>query len=87
MYHDRIMKPATPRQVACLRQMGVEMPEGLTAHRADRLIKSHWTEWEGLPPTLTQEDYLRRRDLWKAGLTRGEAARIIGRLKDWPDGY
>jgi hypothetical protein len=87
MYHDRIMKPATPRQVACLRQMGVEMPEGLTAHRANRLIKSHLEEWEGLPPTLTQEDYLRRRDLWKAGLTRGEAARIIGRLKDWPDGY
>ena len=87
MYHDRIMKPATPRQVACLRQMGVEMPEGLTAHRANRLIKSHWTEWEGLPPTLTQEDYLRRRNLWKAGLTRGDAARLIGKLKSWPDGY
>ena len=87
MHEDRIMKPATPRQVACLREMGVTPPEGLTAHRADRLIKSHWTEWEGLPPTLGQENYLRCRDLWKAGLTRGEAARIIGRLKDWPDGY
>ena len=86
MDHGSILKPATPRQLACLRQMGVEVPEGLTAHRADRLIKSHWTEWEGLPPTLTQENYLRRRDLWKAGLTRGDAARLIGKLKDWPDG-
>ena len=86
MDHGSILKPATPRQLACLREMGVAVPEGLTAHRADRLIKSHREEWEGLPPTLTQEDYLRRRDLWKAGLTRGEAARLIGKLKSWPDG-
>ena len=86
MDHGSILKPATPRQLACLREMGVEVPEGLTAHRADRLIRSHWTEWEGLPPTLTQENYLRRRELWKNGRTRGEAARLIGKLKDWPHG-
>ena len=87
MDHGSILKPATPRQLACLREMGVEVPEGLTAYRADRLIRSHLEEWEGLPPTLGQEDYLRRRDLWKSGLTRGEAARMIGKLKSWPDGY
>ena len=87
MDHGSILKPATPRQLACLRQMGVEVPGGLTAHRADRLIKSHLEEWERLPPTLGQENYLRRRLLWKNGLTRGEAARMIGKLKSWPDGY
>ena len=86
MDHGSILKPATPRQLACLREMGVAVPEGLTAHRADRLIKSHREEWEGLPPTLGQENYLRRRLLWKNGLTRGEAARMIGKLKSWPDG-
>ena len=86
MNDGSILKPATPRQLACLRQMGVEVPEGLTAHRADRLIKSHWTEWGRLPPTLTQENYLRRRLLWKAGLTRGEAARLIGKLNGGPHG-
>ena len=87
MHEDRIMKPATPRQLACLREMGVTPPDGLTAHRADRPIKSHREEWERLPPTLGQENYLRRRDLWKNGLSRGEAARMIGKLKSWPDGY
>ena len=86
MDHGSILKPATPRQLACLRQMGVEVPEGLTVYRADRLIKSHWTEWEGLPPTLGQEDYLRRHFCWRDGLSRGEAARLIGKLKSWPDG-
>ena len=40
MDHGSILRPATPRQVACLRQMGVEVPEGLTAHRADRLPRN-----------------------------------------------
>ena len=66
---------------------GVEAPEGLTADGADRLIRSHREEWGKLPPTLGQENYLRRRDLWKNGLSRGEAARMIGKLKSWPDGY
>ena len=59
----------------------------LAAQQRGPFIRSHLEEWERLPPTLGQENYLRRRDLWKNGLSRGEAARMIGKLKSWPDGY
>jgi hypothetical protein len=47
---------------------------------ADRLIKLHDPDaaWRKEPATLRQETFLKRRGLWRQGLSKGEASALIG---------
>ena len=73
----------TWRQAEALRRL---LPEGtririehLSRWEAAGLIKmySPHAAWRREPPTPRQEKFLRRRDLWREGLTRGAASDLI----------
>jgi hypothetical protein len=72
----------TWRQAEELRRL---LPEGtpighLSRYEAAGLIKLHTptAAWRRAVPTARQEEFLRKRGLWRQGLTRGEAADLIG---------
>jgi hypothetical protein len=71
----------TWRQAEELRRL---LPEGtriehLSRWEAAGLIKLHspHAAWRREPPTPRQEEFLRRRGLWREGLTRGAASDLI----------
>ena len=73
----------TWRQAEALRRL---LPEGARIEHLSRwgaagLIKMHspHAAWRREPPTPRQEEFLRRRGLWRGGLSRGEASDLIAR--------
>ena len=84
--HNRFTR-ASPAQLDCLSQMGVEYDNGISSAEADRLIKQNKDKWEKLPATAKQRSMLQK-GLWKEGMTRGEATKLIEKLTarddDWP---
>ena len=84
---DDYLEPGslTWRQAEELRRL---LPEGtririedLSRSEAAGLIKMHspHAAWRREPPTPRQEEFLRRRGLWRGGLSRGEASDLIAR--------
>ena len=80
---DDYLEPGslTWRQAEALRRL---LPEGtriehLSRWEAAGLIRLHspHAAWRREPPTPRQEKFLRRRGLWREGLTRGEASDLI----------
>ena len=69
-----------------LKQMlGQDAPiDDLSFEEAERLIRLNDPNapWRLRPPTPSQQKFLRVRNLWRDGLTRGEASKLIGEIKD-----
>jgi hypothetical protein len=81
MFYHNPMKPATPAQRRLLSELGVSAPAGLSSYQADRLIKANHSRWAALPPTGKQIGMLRALGLWAKGITRGEAAEMIDKIR------
>ena len=88
---DKWLEPGslTWRQAEELRRL---LPEGtptahLSRYAAAGLIRLHSPNafWRRQPPTEKQVSFLRRRGLWRDGLTRGDAAALIDEKirQDW----
>jgi hypothetical protein len=69
-------------EIVRLKDMGITVPYGLTKPVADQLIQDNLDKWNALPATEKQICLLRRAGRWREGMNRGEAAGIIGRVKD-----
>jgi hypothetical protein len=69
---------------ALKRLLGEDTPTGhLSRYEAAGLIRLHDPNaaWRSKPPTAPQEKVLPRHNLWREGLTRGEAAELIADVK------
>jgi hypothetical protein len=99
MFYHSSTKQATDAQLATLQQLGIDISGWISRFKADRLIKENEKKWAALPMTAPQETFLRARDQLGPRITynRGEAAKLIGLIKeqesgppgpphDWPPG-
>ncbi len=77
---DEELPPATPEQWEYLRARGYRIARPLTEHEADMMIRRHRREWRNFYPTDRQIAVLRRHGLWREGITRGEASRLIDQI-------
>jgi hypothetical protein len=73
--------PATPRQLATLREILPPEEHGrlydLTRQEAHAMLQARVEEWRRLPPTAGQEAVLRRNILYRAGMPRGPAVQRL----------
>ena len=83
MSQNQLCNPATPAQINTLRAMGRLPDRPISQNEANYLIKRHFADWAQLPVTERQEWRLRNEGMFRPGMTRGEAAKIIGRLPEW----
>jgi hypothetical protein len=72
---------ATPEQLTRLRNMGFGDCSRLTRREARDLIRRRQEENRQLPATESQRAELQRRGLWREGMKRGEAARLLCRAR------
>src|SRR5262245_28795851 len=75
----------TPRQAAFLQRLGVDPDPLLRRHEAHEQIVRAIGQRRQMPPTAKQEYFLRQRNQWREGMTRGEAFDLIGDLLGVPD--
>jgi hypothetical protein len=68
---------ATPEQVKRLARLGFGDCLVLTKREANQLIRQKQEENRRQPATDRQRDMLQRYELWREGMTRGEAARLL----------
>lgn len=69
--------PATDKQLAALRQFGLQPVRPLTKGEASYLLRQRTAGAADLPATAKQERYLRDLGAWEPGLTRREVTRRI----------
>jgi hypothetical protein len=65
--------------------LGQDAPiDDLSFAEAKRLIRLHDPNapWRLMRPTPSQRTFLWHRGRWREGLTRGEASRLIGEIKE-----
>lgn len=74
-------KPATEKQLELLKRNKIYIKSGLTMGEARELIEKINIEREFEPPTPKQVFFLRRVGRMEEGMTKREAQRIIGMLK------
>jgi hypothetical protein len=72
---------ATVEQVDTLKKMGFGDCTILTKREARDLIRRRQEENRQLPATESQQAELLRRGLWREGMKRGEAARLLCRAR------
>jgi len=72
---------ATPEQLGTLRRMGYGDCGVLTKREASQLIRQRREENRRLPATERQQEVLRGLGLWRADMTRGEAAGLIAKSR------
>jgi hypothetical protein len=68
------------------RLLGEDTPTShLSWYEAAGLIKLHdpAAAWRREPATPRQQEFLKRRGLWRQGLSKGEASALIGEAKGW----
>jgi hypothetical protein len=53
----------------------------MSQREAWELIRDHSLSWRGYPATDRQKQRLMLRGLWREGMTRGEASKLIGGLQ------
>lgn len=81
--HNPGMRPATEAQKRFLKAMNVYVFPFTTVEQASRLIEENLPRWEKQPATRDQEFILRRKQLWRDGMTRGEAKELIDELPNY----
>ncbi|OAI41504.1 hypothetical protein AYO40_00275 [Planctomycetaceae bacterium SCGC AG-212-D15] len=79
--YNPYQKPASPRQLNLLHEMGIPVQLPLSVSEANRLIQMNIERRNSLPPTDVQTNYLQMNGLWRPGMTRGDADKAISELK------
>jgi hypothetical protein len=82
MYYHNSRKEITPAQRRLLQELGLGTSGIQNSFQANALIQANLARWSSLPATPKQAWVLRNRGLWHDGMTRGQAADLIGRIKD-----
>lgn len=81
MLFDHKPESASVKQKNVLSQMGIPFSPGISKREAQRLIQDNHERRDNLPPTDGQRAYLSMRNAWNPKMTRGEADKVIARLK------
>jgi hypothetical protein len=68
---------ATPKQRAFMQRHGIDSERDKEA--ATEAIGTYIRSRQQMSPSPAQEGFLRKRGLWRDGMTRGEAFALVGR--------